>query len=133
MKCFEAVTRRAGRGRPRDILPCGAPRTSFGISRVGLTRLAGSPALLARERQIFERYTTSLAAVIAEEEGSGSPDVEPWVVANALMGVHRALVKYTHRQILGGAPIARISREVRSQAEEAFGRLEHGLNGYVTR
>src|SRR3954447_21114921 len=46
----------------------------------GLTRtITESAALLARERQIFDRYTTSLAALMAEETGAGQDDVEPWV------------------------------------------------------
>src|SRR5215216_2680883 len=50
-----------------------------------LTRMiTESPALLARERQIFERYTASLAALIAQETGASADDVEPWVAANAL-------------------------------------------------
>lgn len=43
-----------------------------------------SPALQERERQIFARYTQSLAALIAEE--TGAEDIEPWIVANALIG-----------------------------------------------
>src|SRR4051794_39141438 len=55
----------------------------------GLARtITESPPLLARERQIFDRYTISLAALIAEETGAGADEVEPWVAANALMGVH---------------------------------------------
>jgi AcrR family transcriptional regulator len=86
-----------------------------------------SPALLARERQIFERYTDSLAAVIAEETGARPRDIQPWVVANALMGVHLALLDHSRRQILAGAPSARIRREVRAQAERALAALESGL------
>src|SRR3954452_21653806 len=48
-----------------------------------------SPALLARERQLFARYTESLAALIADETGPAQDDVEPRVVANALLGIHR--------------------------------------------
>src|SRR6266545_457333 len=52
--------------------------------------ITDSPALLARERQVFARYTASLAALIAQETGARASDVEPWVAANALMGVHRS-------------------------------------------
>src|SRR6266851_1867633 len=78
---------------------------------VALTRMiTESPALLAREREVFDRYTNSLAALIAEETAAGPHDVMPSVVANALMGVHRALVDYTRRRILAGARNPRLAR-----------------------
>lgn len=97
----------------------------------GLTRtITESPALLARERQIFDRYTTSLAALIAEETGSGTGEVEPWVAANALIGVHRALIDYARRRILAGARNPRLAAEVRSRGKQALASLEAGLGNY---
>src|SRR5438094_119999 len=64
--------------------------------------IAASPSLLARERQIYDRYTRTLAALIAEERTVGPDDVEPWVVANAIVGVHRGLVEYVRRNVLAG-------------------------------
>src|SRR6187549_1531799 len=49
----------------------------------------------AREQQVFERFTGSLARMLADETGAQPDDVEPWVAANAMMGVHRALVRFT--------------------------------------
>jgi AcrR family transcriptional regulator len=93
-----------------------------------LTRMISeSPALRERERQIFERYTESLAALIAEEIGAKAGDVEPWVVANAMMGVHRALVDFTRARIVAGARNPRLAREVRAQGRRALRRLEDGL------
>jgi AcrR family transcriptional regulator len=90
-----------------------------------------SPPLLAREQQIFARYTESLAAVIAEETGAGADDVEPWVAANALMGVHRALVEYTRRRTAAGTPIRRLAGEVHAQGRQALASLERGLGDYA--
>jgi AcrR family transcriptional regulator len=93
-----------------------------------ITRMiVSSPALLAREREIFDRYTASLAELIASERGADPGDVEPWVVANALMGVHRALVDYTRRRVVAGARNPRLSREVRAQARRALATLGAGL------
>jgi AcrR family transcriptional regulator len=87
-----------------------------------LTRtIAGSPALLARERQIFEGYTRSLADIIPGE------GIEPWVTANALMGVHRALVDYARGRILEGADHAQLADEIRAEADRALALLERGL------
>jgi AcrR family transcriptional regulator len=99
-----------------------------------LTRMiTESPPLLAREQQIFAGYTTSLATLIAEEQGADAGDVEPWVAANALMGVHRALVHFARRRIVEGARPPRLTREVRAQADRAFARLDQGLGRYGVR
>jgi AcrR family transcriptional regulator len=94
-----------------------------------LTRMiASSPALLAREQQIFAGYTDSLAALIATE--TGSDGVEPWVVANAMMGVHRGLVDYTRRRIIAGDRSSRLVRDVHAEAERALARLARGLGDF---
>ncbi len=92
--------------------------------------IAGSPALLAREEHVFARYTASLAALIAEETGARDDDVRPWVAANALMGVHRALVDYVRRETLAGTPNAKLARDVRVQGTRALAALERGLGDY---
>jgi AcrR family transcriptional regulator len=87
-----------------------------------LTRtIAASPALLARERQIFEGYTRSLAELIPGE------GIEPWVTANALMGVHRALVDFARRRVLEGARHPELADEIRDEADRALALLERGL------
>jgi AcrR family transcriptional regulator len=103
-----------------------ATRRVRAITRV----ITESPALLARERQVFSRYTESLAALIAEETGAAPDDVEPWAVATALLGVHRSLIDYVRRRTLAGARAPDIAREVRSQAKRAFSLLESGLGDY---
>jgi AcrR family transcriptional regulator len=95
---------------------------------LSVTRLiTESPALLARERQVFERYVDTLAQLIAEETGAEPGDVEPRAVAGALLGVHRALIDYVRRRVLAGAGAAEIGAELQKQAKRAFGRLERGL------
>jgi AcrR family transcriptional regulator len=86
-----------------------------------------SPALLARERQVFDHYALALAALIAEETGAEEGDVVPLVVANALLGLHRALIAYVREQALAGAPAARIRAGVRAEAGRAIAQLERGL------
>jgi AcrR family transcriptional regulator len=92
-----------------------------------------SPALRAREREVLARYTEALAAIIAEETGAGRDDVEPRVVAHALLGVHGALIDYVRRRVLAGASAPRIAKDLRGQAESALSRLERGLGGYAVR
>ncbi len=89
-----------------------------------------SPALLARERHVLDRYADSLADLIAEETGAAPADVEPRVAAAALLAVHRSLIALVRRRTLDGARAAAVRREVRSEAERAFSLLEDGLGSY---
>jgi AcrR family transcriptional regulator len=89
-----------------------------------------SPALLAREQQIFDGYAAALATLIAAERGRKADDVEARTVASALIGAHQALVRYTRARVLDGARPPALTRDVRAQARRAFARLEDGLDGY---
>lgn len=87
-----------------------------------------SPALLARERQVFDEYARTLAALLADE--TDADPVVCRVVANALLGLHRALIDHVRDQALAGAPAARIRRSVRAEAERALAQLEQGLGAF---
>jgi AcrR family transcriptional regulator len=89
-----------------------------------------SPALLARERQVFDRYAQTLAALLAEETGADSDDAVPPVVANALLGLHRALIEQVRREALAGTPVARIRPQIQAGAERAIAQLKQGLGDY---
>ncbi len=114
--------------QPRGLL---AATDAESVERLAsITRvIEASPALLAREQQIFSLFTDSLAALLAAERGAPADAIEPWVLANALMGVHRALVSYTRGRIVAGARNPKLSREVRAQARAALAALERGLGG----
>jgi AcrR family transcriptional regulator len=92
--------------------------------------VAASPALRAREREIVDRATRALAALLAEETGAAAHDVVPMVAANALMGAQRSLVEYVHASILAGRRGPKLAAGLKAQAERAFSRLERGLADY---
>jgi AcrR family transcriptional regulator len=116
--------------RPRGMLGEYDPETQERLA--ALTKMiVDSPSLLRREQQIFEGYTASLAALLASETGAPADSVEPWVAANALMGVHRRLVDFARTRIVAGARHPAIADEVRAQAERALALLEGGLGGYA--
>lgn len=54
-------------------------------------------------------------------------DVEAWVIANALIGVHRGLIGYAHRQALNGVDNRRLARNLRTHGKRALDLLEHGI------
>jgi AcrR family transcriptional regulator len=149
MEAFEETLIAAIRDRPAGETVLGAfrafvlaPRGVFAMPGPGgdreaterlltLTRvITGSPALMAREREVLGRYTETLAALVAEETGAAADDVEPWVVAHALLGVHRALIDFVRRRVLAGATVPEIADGLREQAELALARLESGLGDY---
>jgi len=95
--------------------------------------IAESPALLAREQQAMARSAAGLAALLAAETGASSDDLRPQVVANALMGLQRALVDYARGRVGAGEDLGGLAADVRKLTAEAFALLEHGLAGYDVR
>jgi hypothetical protein len=85
--------------------------------------------LLARERQIYARYAAALAALIVGETRAGQDDITPWVAANAMIGLHKALVSYVRQQLLAGEnDRAHIERALRAQSRQAVALLERGFS-----
>ena len=93
--------------------------------------VAASPALLAREQQVMSRAASDLAARLAAETGASADDLRPQVAANALIGVHRALIDYVRRRVLADDTPASLAAEVRERSTESFALLGHGLGGYA--
>jgi AcrR family transcriptional regulator len=149
LEIFEEQLLAAVRHRPRDqsvidafgefiLEPRGLLATKDDAAArdlIAVTRMiAASPALLAREQQIFARYTNTLAQLIAEESGSRAGDLRPYVVANALIGVHRALISYVREQLAAGtSDRRRLGREVRRRGDNALALLSDGLGDYAAK
>jgi AcrR family transcriptional regulator len=93
--------------------------------------IVDSPALRAREGQIFAGYTDSLAALLAAETGARPDDIRPRVAAHAMIGVHRALIDYSRGRIVRGDLGPRLTRDIRAQARRAFALLERELGDYA--
>jgi AcrR family transcriptional regulator len=117
---------------PRGLLAARDPEQVEHLAAITRT-ITESPALLAREQQIYAKYTHALAQLLASETGASPGDLEPWVVARTLVGLHQGLVDYSRREIIGGARNPTLARRVRRQAERALELLANGLAGYGTR
>jgi AcrR family transcriptional regulator len=89
-----------------------------------------SPALRAREREIAERAEARLAAVLAEQAAAEAGDPLPAVVAAAICGAYRAVVREIRRRVTANEPPAEIRRVVRKAAQQAFDLLHAGLGDY---
>jgi len=99
------------------------------ISRV----ITESPALLAREREVFARYTESLTGLIAAETKTAPGAVEPRLAASALIDVHRILIDFVRERTLAGDSAKDIHRKLRDRAKRAFALLEEGLGDYAVK
>jgi AcrR family transcriptional regulator len=128
----ESITAAFGRFvlQPRGFLA--EPDQETVRSLVAVSKMiAASPALLARERQILDRYTESLAALIAADTAAEPADLRPRVVARALIGVHQSLIQLVrHRLAAGPVDPADVAREVVTRGGQTMEQLEHGLAGY---
>jgi AcrR family transcriptional regulator len=89
--------------------------------------IAGSTALQTREQQIVDRATNALAEILAEETRARDRDIQYWFLANALMGINRAITRATHQRAQQGRSGPSIARTVLGQARQAFDVLEQGL------
>jgi AcrR family transcriptional regulator len=100
---------------------------------VAVTRMIeASPALRAREQQVLARYTDALAELIAAETSASPADLRPYAAANALIGVHGALISYVRQRVVARTPDRRrLARDVRSRGEAALTLLAGGLAGYA--
>lgn len=111
--------------RPRGLLARPEPEARERL--LAVTRMiVESPALRARELEIFARYTETLAALIAQEDAR-TDDVEAWVAANAMIGVHRALIDHARTRLLAAVDSRTVARDVRRRGKEALATLGDGL------
>ena len=92
-----------------------------------------SPSLVNREHEVFAHHTAALARLLAEETGANPDDLTPWLAANTLIGLHRALLDYVRREALAGRRNPALARAVRRQGERSLGLLRHGLGDYAVR
>jgi AcrR family transcriptional regulator len=95
--------------------------------------ITASPSLLAREREIADRYTRLLAELLAAESGARPDDVEAMGVASALMGAHRAGVAYVRTEVRAGRRGGALAEAFKAQVTRAFARLERGLGTYAVK
>jgi AcrR family transcriptional regulator len=95
--------------------------------------IASSPALLAREQVALNQTAGELGVLLAADIGAPADDVAANGAANALLGVHRALIDFARRRVLAADDLTGLALEVRSRAEAAFDLLARGLSDYAVR
>jgi AcrR family transcriptional regulator len=109
----------------------GEPTLGLDPAAADFWRVVGaSPALRAREREIGERAEERLAAVLAEQAAAEPGDPLPAILAAAICGAYRAVLREIRRRVTANEPPAEIRRVVRKAAQQAFDLLHAGLEGY---
>ena len=100
---------------------------------LGERLISESPALQRKELEIYARYTAVLTTLLAEDSGTGDGDIRPKVIANALMGVHRALIDLVRSLASAEVAGSEIARRVEEEAERGFSILSRGLDDFDLR
>jgi AcrR family transcriptional regulator len=119
--------------QPRGLLAAADPASAEALVSISRT-IASSPALAAREQQILARYARSLAALLAEETGASPGDLTPSVVANTLIGIHRAVLDYVRQRMATDPADPRpLARTLQADGQKALDLLAEGLAGYGVR
>jgi len=95
--------------------------------------IAGSKALQAHERLTLAGMADAVAAALASESTSPAERVRIRAVANALLGVHRALLDHARDRILSDDNPADLARDIRAASDDAFGLLERGIADFGRR
>ncbi|MFF5209219.1 TetR/AcrR family transcriptional regulator [Streptosporangium sp. NPDC000396] len=95
--------------------------------------LVGSPALLARLREIHEQREDALADTLAAETHTAGDDLTPRLAAGQLLTVHRTLFNDVLRRTLAGQDNESISRQLAEPARRGFDLLRPSLGDYAIR
>ncbi|HVT71250.1 MAG TPA: TetR family transcriptional regulator [Trebonia sp.] len=102
-----------------------------GIASPGFAAMIrDSPALIARGAEIAYARERALGDMIAEAEGTDSPELR--LVAAQLAAAHRVLYDEAARLSLAGEPRPRIRAALRLAAERVFALLEPVIGSYGT-
>jgi AcrR family transcriptional regulator len=116
--------------QPRGLLADADPAGADALVSISRT-ISSSPSLAAREQQILAGYARSLAALLAEETGASPGDLTSSVVANTLIGIHRAVLDYVRQRIAADpAGLPQLARALQADGQAALDLLAEGLAGY---
>lgn len=97
------------------------------------SRLIGeSTSLRRKELEIVANYTEALAELLAEETGPGD-EIEPRVVANALMATHRVIVHMVRTLTSENVAADEIASRAARETARSFNTLGQGIVDYGRR
>ncbi|MEX2193727.1 MAG: TetR/AcrR family transcriptional regulator [Thermoleophilaceae bacterium] len=92
-----------------------------------------SPALRARQGEIFDEFAHILAEVIREEIGAGEDDVRPYVAGQAILAVQRSVLESARGRVVRGERGKRLATALQSEAERGYELLDAGMAALTPR
>jgi AcrR family transcriptional regulator len=126
----ESVSAAAGSFVVAAVGLLGTPEAADGVARMARV-VRGSRTLQVREREILAELTDALAALIAEETDARSGQLEPWLAANAVVGLYASLLELARDRVLAGVTGDPLAAELRRRGQRGLSLLQFGLAGYA--
>ena len=114
------------------ICQLGSPAAAEGVTAMARV-IRGSRTLQTREREILGTLTDALAREIAAETGAAPGDLEPWLAANAVLGLYASLLELARDRVLAGDSGPALVDELRHRGQRGLALLQFGLAGYAKR
>jgi AcrR family transcriptional regulator len=128
----ESVAAAAGNFVVAAVSQLGSPAAAEGMAE--MTRvIRGSRTLQVREREILGMLTDTLAEQITLETRASAGELEPWLAANAVLGLYSALLELARDRVLVGASGPELVAELRNRGRRGLALLQFGLAGYAKR
>jgi AcrR family transcriptional regulator len=128
----ESVAAAAGGFLVAAISQLGSPAAATGVAEMARV-VRGSRTLQAREREILGTLTEALAEQITAETRPAAGELEPWLAANAILGLYSALLELARDRVLAGAAGPELVEELRTRGQRGLALLQFGLAGYAKR
>jgi AcrR family transcriptional regulator len=128
----ESVAAAAGNFVVAAVSQLGSPAAAEGVAE--MTRvIRASRTLQVREREILGTLTDTLAEQITLETRAPAGQLEPWLAANAVLGLYSALLELARDRVLAGASGPDLIAELRTRGQRGLALLQFGLAGYAKR
>ena len=128
----ESVAAAAGGFVVAAVSQLGSPAAAEGMTEMARV-IRGSRTLQAREREILGTLTDTLAEQITLETRAAAGELEPWLAANAVMGLYSSLLELARDRVLAGASGPELVAVLRTRGQRGLALLQFGLAGYAKR
>ena len=128
----ESVAAAAGAFVVAAVSQLGSPAAAEGVAEMARI-IRGSRTLQVREREILGTLTDTLAEQITLETRATGGELEPWLAANAVLGLYSSLLELARDRVLAGASGPELVTELRRRGQRGLALLQFGLAGYAKR
>ncbi|MCW2506900.1 MAG: Transcriptional regulator, TetR family [Modestobacter sp.] len=128
----ESVAAAAGNFVVAAMSQLGSPAAAEGVAEMARV-IRGSRTLQGREREILGTLTDTLAEQITLETRAAAGELEPWLAANAVLGLYSTLLELARDRVLAGASGPELVAELRTRGQRGLALLQFGLAGYAKR